>query len=441
MPTNTTISPTVIDSTVSNKQKKKKSGNKILFWATECRYSVILDHVQELDWKLVDDERLQSKLNLFWIDVASIHEHFRHIQPWQMINHFPGMPNIARKNRMGQNLNRMQKLFPKEYSFYPRTWVLPSEMNDFRTQFDSSGNSLNNKIFIIKPDAGCQGRGIFLTRTIENVPFNENVVAQVYIKKPLLIDGYKFDLRLYCIVTCVKPLRMFLFHDGLVRMCTEEYVKPTKDNLGMACMHLTNYAVNKHNENFQQPSAVSSEECQDEGSKRSLLWFMNWIRKEHGDTKANWLWKRMGTLCTRTVISILPILSREYDQHFKSFSGIPVDINQIPSSNGLSNTPSLVKPPLGIKTKSTQSNLRSRSTKEGGSDDEEDETQEIDPQLLASEESTKDTSTDTEDGNDDKTTGPKVRGSRFALFILIKYDNSLLDNALYSGVLKFWGLI
>ena len=115
--------------------------------------------------------------------------HQSSIQPWQMINHFPGMPNIARKNRMGQNLNKMLKIFPKEYSFYPKTWILPSEMVDFRQQFDSNGNSIGNKIFIIKPDAGCQGRGIFLTRTIENVPTQENVVAQVYIKKPLLLDG------------------------------------------------------------------------------------------------------------------------------------------------------------------------------------------------------------------------------------------------------------
>ncbi|KAJ1440827.1 tubulin-tyrosine ligase/Tubulin polyglutamylase, partial [Ochromonadaceae sp. CCMP2298] len=91
-------------------------------------------------------------------------EHFRSIQPWQTINHFPGMPNIARKNRMGQNLNKMLKMFPREYGFYPRTWILPAEMADFRNQFDGNGNTLNSKVYIIKPDAGCQGRGIYLTK-------------------------------------------------------------------------------------------------------------------------------------------------------------------------------------------------------------------------------------------------------------------------------------
>lgn len=127
------------------------------------------------------------------------------------------------------------------------------ELADFRAQFDNLGNSLGNKIYIIKPDTGCQGRGIFLTRTFDLVPQQENVVAQLYIKKPLLLDGYKFDLRIYCLVSSVKPLRMYLFHDGLVRMCTEEYVAPTRQNITNTCMHLTNYAVNKHNSNFQVP--------------------------------------------------------------------------------------------------------------------------------------------------------------------------------------------
>lgn len=359
-----------VDSTAVEKPKKKKTV-KPMFWAPECKYSVIMDVAQEYGWKLVDEERLQSKVNLFWVDVALIHERFRTILPWQCMNHFPGMPNIARKNRMGQNLNRMQKIFPKEYSFYPRTWVLPGELADFRQQFDHNGVALNNKIYIIKPDAGCQGRGIFLTRTLDTVPVSENVVAQVYIKKPLLLDGFKFDLRIYVIVTSVKPLRMYLFHDGLVRMCTEEYVKPTKQNLGMACMHLTNYAVNKHNENFQQPSASTSEECQDEGSKRSLLWFMNWVRKERGDAKADWLWKRIGVLCTRTLLCIMPTLSREYDQHFKSFAGIPVDMSKIQSPNRDTRQPPAATP-TSSSTNPRPAGRAAGRTAEGGNSDEEE---------------------------------------------------------------------
>jgi tubulin polyglutamylase TTLL6/13 len=316
---------------VYNPRSTRKAHTKVWFYANECKYEVIFDNVRKLEWKLVQDDgqTSESRANVFWIDVSTIHDRLRTIAAWQVINHFPGMPNIARKNRMGQNLNKMLKIFPKEYSFYPRTWVLPGELSDFRQQFDNAGNSLGNRIFIIKPDTGCQGRGIFLTKSFDNVPQQENVVAQLYIKKPLLIDGFKFDLRMYCLVASVKPLRMYLFKDGLVRLCTEGYTKPTKQNMSNFCMHLTNYAVNKHNSNFQQPTEKVEEGGQEEGSKRSLHWFMNTIKEERGEARAESLWRRMGTLCVRTVLSILPTLTREYDQHFRSFTNIPVNADSI----------------------------------------------------------------------------------------------------------------
>jgi len=58
---------------------------------------------------------------------------------------------------------------------------------------------------------------------------------------------------------------------------------------------------------------------------------MNWVRENKGDAKADWLWNRIGILCVRTVLSIMPTLSREYDQHFRSFNGIPWSF---PSSSG-----------------------------------------------------------------------------------------------------------
>lgn len=40
---------------------------------------------------------------------------------------------------------------------------------------------------------------------------------------------------------------MFIYEEGLVRLCTRDYARPSTANLGDEFMHLTNYAINKRN--------------------------------------------------------------------------------------------------------------------------------------------------------------------------------------------------
>ncbi len=49
--------------------------------------------------------------------------------------------------------------------------------------------------------------------------------------QPFLIDGFKFDFRIYVLVTACDPLRIFVFKDGLTRFATTKYVDPTNHNV------------------------------------------------------------------------------------------------------------------------------------------------------------------------------------------------------------------
>ena len=108
-----------------------------------------------------------------------------------------------------------------------------------------------------------QGKGIFITKKFDGIDPNEHLVVQKYIKHPYLIDDYKFDFRIYVLVTNVQPLRVFWFKDGLARFATEKYKNKGFNN---PFIHLTNYAINKDNANF----ASSNDPDSNSGHKRSL---------------------------------------------------------------------------------------------------------------------------------------------------------------------------
>ena len=70
----------------------------------------------------------------------------------------------------------------------------------------------------------------------------------------MVLDNKKFDLRIYVVVTHMGndkiPMTAFICDEGLVRLCTEDYKKPSKDNMHVLLGHLTNYSLNKNSKNY-----------------------------------------------------------------------------------------------------------------------------------------------------------------------------------------------
>ena len=167
--------------------------------------------------------------------------------------------------------------------------------------------SKKNPYVIVKPEASCQGRGIYITKRIEDIDPDERHVVQEYLTKPYLIDDLKFDLRIYVLITSCDPLRIFIHEDGLTRFATEEYEKPSVNNIDSMCMHLTNYAVNKNTPNFiynEDP------ELDDVGHKRSLKSTYEYLEEEGFNVPL--LKAKIDDIIIKTLCAIQPNLAHHY---------------------------------------------------------------------------------------------------------------------------------
>jgi len=290
------------EGTIIEKAEKKKKSAKLIMCVLNTKYTVV-KHVgkKTFKFKLTKDE--DTEWDLCWQDGSVTPEQLGKMKPYQKINHFPGMYGLARKDYLGRNLMRMRKLLPDVYKFFPKTWMLPAEWLDFSKQFNGK------RTFILKPEASCQGRGIFLTKRIEDIKPDHHYVAQKYLLNPYLIDGLKFDMRVYVLLYGCDPIRIFLYHEGLARFATEEYKKPGQGNITDVCMHLTNYAINKNSEKF-----IFNEDAnkQDVGHKRNLESVWKHIDKTEGAGRSEKVKAEIEDIIIKTVCAVQPSLAHLY---------------------------------------------------------------------------------------------------------------------------------
>ena len=283
-------------------KRRLKKPYKITINVANTQYNIIREVAQGLC-----NYRLSISCNkdwdLMWIDTKVTAEMLSKMKPYQKINHFPSMECLSKKNNLGKNLMKMKSYFPEEYNFFPATWMLPTEYSKFKTQCSQS----NSKGYIVKPEALSRGKGIFLIKSYEELDYCAHCIVQEYVKDPYLIDGLKFDLRIYVMVYGCDPLRIFVYKEGLARFATEVYEEPSKSNMNNKFVHLTNYSINKNNENFV---FSNDSENASTGHKRSLSFIWDYIDNHGGDSSI--LIKEIHQLIVKSICAVQPQLGHPY---------------------------------------------------------------------------------------------------------------------------------
>jgi hypothetical protein len=114
-----------------------------------------------------------------------------------------------------------QKYGKSDFDFLPDTYIIPDQFSDFYNHYQKlQQTEPNMNTWIVKPANLSRGRGIYIVNDISDVNVEDLSIISRYICNPLLINGHKFDLRIYVLVASIDPLRIYVFKEGLARFAT-----------------------------------------------------------------------------------------------------------------------------------------------------------------------------------------------------------------------------
>uniref|UniRef100_G3VVZ9 Tubulin tyrosine ligase like 10 n=1 Tax=Sarcophilus harrisii TaxID=9305 RepID=G3VVZ9_SARHA len=231
---------------------------------------LISSYCRSKGWQRIHDNRRED-YKLKWCETKCRDTYYSFREGEQLLYQIPNNKLLTTKigllNALREYARVMSKISRsptaahikvlKMEDFFPETYRLDvkDERENFITVFH------DEEIWICKPTASNQGKGIFLIRTQEEaislqakmqsieddptykkMPFKapQARVIQRYIHNPLLLDGKKFDVRSYLLIACAMPYMVFFSH-GYARLTLSLYDPKAKDLAG----HLTNQFMQK----------------------------------------------------------------------------------------------------------------------------------------------------------------------------------------------------
>ncbi|EEC14601.1 polyglutamylase, putative [Ixodes scapularis] len=212
--------------------------------------------------------------------------------------------HLGRKDKLWQNVCRRGGGALRGPSM-PLTFLLPQQLAACK---EAWAEEEDPHCWILKPPASARGAGVHVVHKWSQVPKKQPLIVQRYIRSPYLINGTKFDLRLYALVTSFDPLRVYVARDGLVRFASIRYSQECED-FGDRFMHLTNYSINKKSATYA--SNTSKDDC--EGHKWSIKALQKYLEDFGVDFEH--LWQQMVDIIVKTLICCEGPINRLTQKH------------------------------------------------------------------------------------------------------------------------------
>lgn len=169
----------------------------------------VIEIFEKLGYKRVNGTDGSEDWDVLWSHDYPFSTVLKHqLHPHQRVNHFPGSGFITNK----------VSLATTDLKDVPKAFHLPKD----KDKFLEHAKSHPKKLWVKKSNAH---RGIQVEDALTMNLSTEGTFVQEFIHNPLLIDGKKFDVGIYVMMTSIDPLRVyFLANEALLRFCAKPYL-------------------------------------------------------------------------------------------------------------------------------------------------------------------------------------------------------------------------
>ena len=243
--------------------------------------------------------KLYTNTNLIWklLDKDKMYPLLRKLNKYQRYNHFPMCWQLGRKDNLYINYLKMKKKFNSEFNYMPKKYILPQDRDEVQ-EIMREYNIFNIKeIYIVKPLASTHGKGVRILTDSTTVPIKG--ILENYIYNPHLINRRKYDMRIYVLVTGFRPLKIYIYENGIIRFCSEKYTTDA-EKFNNNYIHITNYSVNKAMEIIRKGVKEIDFE-----TKWSLMALKGYFIEKKIDFEP--IWQKIKDIAIKTILSVFDL--------------------------------------------------------------------------------------------------------------------------------------
>ena len=292
---------------------------------------------------LINSNYTEGKHNLFLCPLVkkTIKEKNEYdLDKYQKVYRYLNIRNLFQKNSLYKYYSLMKQKFCDDFNYMPETYNYPEEKGIINDKFTNYKLNLND-LWLIKPVNKCGGYGIDILTSLKFAKL-KNFIITKYITNLHLINEKKYDLRMFILISGLKPLRIYFFKEGLVRIASEKYSLNTK-NINNKFVHLTNRGINKLNKNYHFPNGLND--------IKANAWNILTYKKYLSSLNIHWenIREKIKDIIIKSIISVYKNLTEENeinnlnDQNFYEILGYDILItnNFIPKLIEINTNPDM----------------------------------------------------------------------------------------------------